>query len=342
MKKVLIVLFALAIVLTAAPGVMAAGEISVVVDGKTLEFDVAPQNINSRILVPLRAIFEEVGAAVDWDGGTQTVTATKGDTVVVLTIGSTSPTINGETVEIDQPGILVGSRTLAPLRFVAEAFGGDVEWDGSSNTAYISLNGNGSVAKLLYQGHGSFRITAEDGTVIYVDPYAGEGYDLSADIILVTHQHGDHNQLQLVTQKSDCVVISNVEALAGGKHNSFDVKGVKIEAVTASNGNHDPKACVGYIITVDGIKIYAAGDTSKTEDMKTFAARNLDYALLPCDGIYNMGLDEAAECAALIGAKINIPIHMKPGELFDRELAEKFAAPNRLIVEAGQEITLWK
>ena len=49
--------------------------------------------------------------------------------------------------------------------------------------------------KLLYQGHGSFRLTADDGRVIYVDPYKGKGYDLPADIILVTHNHRDHNQI---------------------------------------------------------------------------------------------------------------------------------------------------
>ena len=47
--------------------------------------------------------------------------------------------------------------------------------------------------KLLYQGHGSYRLTADDGRTIYVDPYAGGGYDLPADIILITHQHSDHN-----------------------------------------------------------------------------------------------------------------------------------------------------
>jgi L-ascorbate metabolism protein UlaG (beta-lactamase superfamily) len=47
--------------------------------------------------------------------------------------------------------------------------------------------------KLLYQGHGSLRITAADGRVIFLDPYAGEGYDKPGDIILVTHQHDDHN-----------------------------------------------------------------------------------------------------------------------------------------------------
>ena len=48
------------------------------------------------------------------------------------------------------------------------------------------------MAKLLYQGHGSYRITADDGRVLYVDPYAGEGYDKPADIVLITHEHSDH------------------------------------------------------------------------------------------------------------------------------------------------------
>lgn len=193
---------------------------------------------------------------------------------------------------------------------------------------------------LLYQGHGSFRLTAADGTVIYVDPYAGEGYDLPADIILVTHQHGDHNQVNLITQQPDCVLISNVEALEGGTHQSFSINGITIEAVEAGNKNHDPKQCVGYLITIDGIKLYAAGDTSQTAQMDTFAELELDYALLPCDGVYNMDLKEAAKCAEIIGAKHDIPIHMKPGALFDRELAEQFEAPNPLIIEAGEEIVL--
>jgi L-ascorbate metabolism protein UlaG (beta-lactamase superfamily) len=194
--------------------------------------------------------------------------------------------------------------------------------------------------KLLYQGHGSYRITAADGRVIYIDPYAGEGYDKSADILLVTHQHDDHNKTALVTQKPACKVITNVEALAGGKHNTFEVGGIVIEAVEASNANHDPAQCVGLILTVDGIKIYIAADTSKTKSMESFAARKLDYALLPIDGYYNMDAKDAAECARLIGARVNIPVHMKPGELFDRERAEAFDAPGRRIVAAGEEIEL--
>ena len=197
------------------------------------------------------------------------------------------------------------------------------------------------MAKLFYQGHGSFRLTASDGTVVYIDPYIGEGYDVPADLILVSHQHADHNQIGLITQKPDCVIISNVESLAGGKHNSFTVGSVGIEAVEAgNNAGHSLEDSVGFIVTMDGKKLYFCGDTSKTAQMDTFAARELDYAFLCCDGIYNMNLEEAAECAALIGAKNNVPVHMKPGELFDREMAEQFSAPNKLIIEAGTAVTL--
>lgn len=196
------------------------------------------------------------------------------------------------------------------------------------------------MAKLLYQGHGSYRITAKDGTVIYFDPYAGSGYDLPADLILVTHQHGDHNQTGLCAKKPGCVIISEKEALAGGKYNTFDVCGVKIEAVEAYNKNHPKDKCVGYILTVDGITVYGAGDTSTTEQMKELASRKLDYALLCGDGHYNMSVAEASKCAELIGAAHNIPIHLKPGALFDRAAAETFTGHNRLIVEAGEEIEL--
>ena len=194
--------------------------------------------------------------------------------------------------------------------------------------------------KLLYQGHGSFRLTANDGTVAFIDPYVGTGYDIPADLILVSHQHGDHNNIGLIAQKPGCTVITNEEALAGGKHNSFSVKGIEIEAVIAENKNHPPDQCVGFIVAIDGVKVYFSCDTGKTAQMAEFAAKKLDYAFLCCDGIYNMGLEEAAECAGIIGAKHNVPVHMKPGELFDRSVAERFMGPDRVIIEAGEEIDM--
>ena len=196
------------------------------------------------------------------------------------------------------------------------------------------------MAKLLYQGHGSYRITTQDGRVIYVDPYAGSGYDKPADFVVVTHQHSDHNKLELITKKPNCIVITNEEALANGIHNIFEFDGIKIEAVEAKNIMHNPKKCVGYIIELDGVKVYGSGDTSATDQMKTFKEKSLDYALFCGDGIFNMGLKESAKCAETVGARHNIPIHLKPGALFDLERAKKWSAPNKLIVEVGEEILL--
>ncbi len=196
------------------------------------------------------------------------------------------------------------------------------------------------MAKLLFQGHGSFRITTDSGLVIYVDPYAGEGYDAPADIVLSTHEHFDHNRLSKVTQNEGCTVIRSSDALNDDVYKSFDSASVHIMAVPAYNKNHDRKHCVGYIIVFDGIKVYAAGDTSTTDEMKEYAGLGIDYALLPTDGVYNMSPVEASACAELIGAKHAIPIHMAPGKLFDERAAARFTAMNRLVVPAGEEIIL--
>jgi hypothetical protein len=103
--------------------------IKVFIDGSIMNFAVQPQMINNRVMLPVRGIFEAMGATVSWDDNSRTVTATKGDITVVLPIGSSSPTVNGIVQTIDQPGVVVSGSTLAPLRFVAEAFGGKVQWD---------------------------------------------------------------------------------------------------------------------------------------------------------------------------------------------------------------------
>lgn len=196
------------------------------------------------------------------------------------------------------------------------------------------------MASIYYQGHGSYRIKAKDGTVIYVDPYAGDGYQLPADLILVTHQHADHNQVHLCAQKPGCRIVTEADAIKDGVHQKMQFGEIAVEAVQAYNKNHDATQCVGYLIQVDSVCIYASGDTSTTEQMKTLPQRRIDYALLPCDGIYNMDLKESADCARLIQAKHNIPIHLKPGELFDRGRAEQWDAPDRLIIEPGLELEL--
>lgn len=96
---------------------------------------------NGRVLVPMRSVFESLGASMEWDGSTQTVVGTKGTTVVKLTIGKSIATVNGKQVKIDVPGKIVEGKTLVPLRFISESLGVDVTWDSENKRALIN---NGS------------------------------------------------------------------------------------------------------------------------------------------------------------------------------------------------------
>ena len=120
------------------------------------------------------------------------------------------------------------------------------------------------MAELLYQGHGSFRICTAEGAVIYVDPYAGEGYDREADLVLVTHEHYDHNQVDLVHLKADGKIYRAADFLKDGTYGSMTVCGVEIRSVEAYNQNHPKDQCVGFLMKVDGKLLYLAGDTSET------------------------------------------------------------------------------
>lgn len=196
------------------------------------------------------------------------------------------------------------------------------------------------MAKLLYQGHASIRITTDSGKVIFVDPYAGEGYEPRADLVLITHEHYDHNAVQLINMDSKTIVLRSKEALKDGKYFSFDFYGIHIQAVPAYNQKHSVNECVGYIIDVDGVRVYHGGDTSRTGFMSKLKDAKIDYLLLPIDGIYNMGPQEATECAELIQPKQFIPIHMKPGALWDINQDMKVTASMTILVRPGDEINL--
>ena len=196
------------------------------------------------------------------------------------------------------------------------------------------------MATLYFQGHGSFRLTTNAGKVLYIDPFAGDGYEVPADLILVTHQHPDHNRIDLPARADGCVVYQNTDALKDGKYQQADIAGVHIEAVPAYNKNHHRDTCVGYLLTVDDLTLYFAGDTSKTAEMDDLAGRGIDYAFLPTDGFFNMDIPEAMECAQRIGAKHVVPVHIAPGKLFDPLRAETFTADGRLILLPGTETAL--
>ena len=199
--------------------------------------------------------------------------------------------------------------------------------------------------RLLYQGRASIRIITRENKVIYIDPFTGDGYDYPADLILITHEHYDHNKISLIESRNkDCKIIRSKDALINGEYKIFDLGYAVIRAVEAGyNKNHNVKDCVGYIITLSsGVSIYISGDTSKTKQMNDI--KNIDYAFYCCDGVYNMDIEEAIEAAKLVGAKHSIPYHITVDitDNFDKDRAQKFNVSGRLILENGQEIDLNK
>lgn len=113
--------------------------IRVKIDGELLDFkDTDPVIENSRVLVPMREIFESLGTTVGWDPASQTASGIKGGTEVSLKIGDKKGSINGQAVELDSPALLRNGRTLVPARFIAESFHAEVGWDEASRTVIIN------------------------------------------------------------------------------------------------------------------------------------------------------------------------------------------------------------
>lgn len=100
------------------------------VKGQEVALPVAPFIENGRTLVPLRFIGENLGAGIQWEGTERRVTYTKGTKVVILWVGRREALVNGDTVVLDVPPVIVNDRTVVPLRFVANALDAKVEWDG--------------------------------------------------------------------------------------------------------------------------------------------------------------------------------------------------------------------
>lgn len=116
----------------------AATGITIYIDGNSQTFAQPPIIKNGTTLVPLRGVFEKLGATVDWNGKTRTVTTVKNSTTIILKIGSTKPTVNGKATTISIPAQIIKNRTMVPLRFVSEALGAAVNWNGTKRTITIN------------------------------------------------------------------------------------------------------------------------------------------------------------------------------------------------------------
>ncbi len=196
---------------------------------------------------------------------------------------------------------------------------------------------------IFWLGHDSFRLKGEK--TVYVDPWKLAPNAEKADVILLTHEHYDHFSKDDIASisRADTVVVAPPSAASqlGGKVTTarpgdrLTAAGVAIEVVPAYNTNKKfhPKSAghVGYIITMNGQRIYHSGDTDLIPEMAKIKA---DIALLPVSGTYVMTAAEAAEAANTIKPALAIPMHYgDPAVAGSRRDAEEFKRLAKVPVE---------
>lgn len=151
MKKIISILIAAMMLCTAFTGVCAEDGIKVTVNGNELVFDVPPQMINNRTMVPMRAIFEALGAEVEWDGELRHIIAETQNKHIDMFVGvdTMNVTKNGDTfaemIKLDVPPQIIDSRTLVPIRAVSEALDCEVDWNGEKQIVDITSNHIGTL-----------------------------------------------------------------------------------------------------------------------------------------------------------------------------------------------------
>jgi len=138
MRKTDFIVAIMILFLLSCSAVVAASQpISVTINGRALVMDTQPVVRDGRTLVPLRAIFEALGATVGWDVGTRTITGKKNEITVVLQIDNPTARVNDNDIILDVPPAVIEGRTLVPTRFIAESLGASVRWDGRTRTVSV-------------------------------------------------------------------------------------------------------------------------------------------------------------------------------------------------------------
>jgi L-ascorbate metabolism protein UlaG (beta-lactamase superfamily) len=215
--------------------------------------------------------------------------------------------------------------------------------------AYDKVNTSAGIVEMHFIGHGSLMFKV-NGFIIYIDPVRSSGnYDFfpKADVILVTHEHGDHLDVNLIDslKKKGTLVFCNANstkqvkwAMAMQAGDRQEINNIIIEAVPAYNivnerapgQPYHPKGVgLGYILTIGGKRFYIAGDTENTPEMK--ALKNIDVAFLPMNLPYTMTPEMVADAARAFRPKILYPYHF--GDTNTEEIV-------KLLKDSGIEVRI--
>ncbi len=218
MKKLLVTILVVVFLLSGSfTGAAFSKDIAVYIDNSALYLEDLPIIKEGRTLAPMRGLFEALGADVDWEEETRTAVGVRDGINVRIAIDSVTPTVNGEVRNITVPAQLINDRTYIPLRFVGEAFGDDVSWDGATRSINIVSANNQDIS--------DEEITEEEMTDEEMI-YDNVNINISADKVLLPAGGGQEVEITVkVTQDNQLAAVNTpVEIFANAiiDHNSYD------------------------------------------------------------------------------------------------------------------------
>ncbi len=205
----------------------------VYINDEYLESDVAPVIINGRTMMPMRAVFETLGAQIVWDDTTKTVTGTKEDTSVQIKIEDETAIVDGEKIILDVPATIVEGRTLVPVRFVSEVLGCQVGWDEVEKRVNVTaVPDNGTIVcdmtDLLYEKNeiatSDCATISTDNGIITVDVTNVPSKDQGVKIELNKDLTG------MFSDGDSCIMIIKARLLSGGDKNGDGYMKVQVQA----------------------------------------------------------------------------------------------------------------
>lgn len=258
MKKLIGIILSVCMILSVcAVPVLAEDTIKITVDGNVVDcaaYGQEPTAINGTTLVPLRSVFEALGATVAWDGDTQTVVSARGADTITLKLNSTEMMVNGEVKVLSVPAQSMNERTMVPVRAIAEAFGCDVKWDGDARTVIVSTLVNAdetpeAVVTKVYEA--ILKLDFDTAKKYFMDETVAEDYlgDMDVESAL-----GNLPGMELDQRMQDTMVefFAGVMSLA-----TFEIKNVTIS---------DDVAYVEVVMTVPDFDKIEPGEKDLSEE----------------------------------------------------------------------------
>ncbi len=248
----------------AATSAKATNEIEVYIDGSQVSFQPGPRQEKGVTLVPMRSLFQALGADISWNEQTQTVVAKKNSTVITIKIGSINAVVNGETTKLDIPAKVIGGTTMVPLRFVSEALGAQIKWDNASRTIHITSLEAQQASQEASKAEGWQIVAFNDDKVLMIetDRSQGSGVVIGPKLVL-TNYH------VMSSAKSATVYTMDGKKLKVEGIVAYDEEADLALIQTSTELNIDPVLLGDDEMAYKGDKVYAIGSPQGVQNSVT-------------------------------------------------------------------------